>query len=99
MTHQECTQDIALNLDVLGREHKGAKIAAITIVEKSTADIEAEIKRILNDPFVPANSVKNKDYGIAVVFNTHEYTSNEHITFLRIENSLSELELEELLVF
>ncbi len=95
MTHQECTNDIVLNYDILGRLHKGAKIAAITIIEKFT-DIETQIKRTLQNPQVPKDSVEGRDYDIFVVFDKFEFKPEEKVEFRRINRSLSDLELEEL---
>jgi len=101
MTHQEFTTEIAFNHNILGRHHKGAKIAAITIIEKSIKDedIEAEIKRILKNPEVPAKSVIGRDYNIYVVFKKYEYSPEEKVEYLYIDESLSDLELEELFFF
>jgi hypothetical protein len=99
MTHQECANDIALNYDVLGREYKGTKIAALAIIEDSVADIETEIKKILQKPEVPAESVIGRDYSIYAVFNKYEFMPNEKVDFLYIKESLSDLELEELFFF
>jgi len=98
MTHQECRNDIAFNCDVLGRHHKGAKLAAVAIIEKSTKDedIEAEIKRILKNPTVPEQSVEGRDYNMFVVFNKHEFVLEEKVEFHRIDKSLSDLELDDL---
>jgi hypothetical protein len=99
MTHQECTNDIRFNYDVIGRKHKVAKIAALAIIDKSKTDPEAEIKRLLQNPEIPADSVKGGDYAIYVIFNKFELTQDEKVDFRYINESLSDLELDELFFF
>jgi len=95
MTHQKCNEEISLNIDLMNQFHQGAQIKAFTIVEKSVADIEAEIKRILNEPEVPADSVIGKDYDVYLVLNKNEFNSEEKVDYIQIQDVV----LDELFFF